>query len=112
MVEGRRRWVARMKAEGKKFPGGRKAGVRWTTPAMRARAAEQEQAPRTLDEFLVGLREERGRRAADALNAAFNSKAQRRAAIRAMPLQEARLMALRALDVLMERFQRTGSLYP
>ena len=26
MVEGRRRWVERMKAEGRKFPGGRKLG--------------------------------------------------------------------------------------
>jgi hypothetical protein len=26
MVEGRRRWVERMKADGKKFPGGRKSG--------------------------------------------------------------------------------------
>jgi hypothetical protein len=111
MVEGRRRWVERMKAEGKKFPGGRKPGARWTTPAMRARAAE-EQAPRTLDDFIVGLREERGRRVSEALNAAFISKAQRRAATRAMPVKEARLAALRALDVLMERFKRTGSLYP
>ena len=110
MVEGRRRWVERMKAEGKKFPGGRKAGTRWVTPAMRARAKE-EQAPRTLNCFLAGLREERGRRASEALDAAFNSKAQRRAAIRAMPLQEARLAALRWLDVLEERFRRTGSLY-
>jgi hypothetical protein len=111
MVEGRRRWVERMKAEGRKFPGGRKVGVRWTTAAMRARA-EKEQAPRTLDDFIAGLREERGRRTSEALNAAFNSKAQRRAAIRAMPLQEASLMALRALDVLMERVNRRGSLYP
>ena len=111
MVEGRRRWVERMKAEGKKFPGGRKAGTRWVTPAMCARSAEEEQAPRTLNCFLAGLRDERNRRAARALNAAFNSKAQRRAAIRAMPLQEARQAALRVLDVLMERFQRTGSLY-
>jgi hypothetical protein len=28
MAEGRRRWVERMKADGTKFPGGRKAGVR------------------------------------------------------------------------------------
>jgi hypothetical protein len=111
MVEGRRRWVARMKAEGKKFPGGRKAGTRWVTPAMRARA-EEEQAPRTADGFVAGLREDRRRRVSEVLNAAFNSKAQRRAAIRAMPVQEARLAALRALDVLWERFQRTGSLYP
>jgi hypothetical protein len=28
MVEGRRRWLARLKAEGKPFPGGRKPGSR------------------------------------------------------------------------------------
>ena len=112
MVEGRRRWVERMKAEGKKFPGGRKAGTRWVTPAMRARAAEQEQAPRTLDGFLAGLREERRRRAAEALNAAFNTKAQRRAAIRAMSPQDKIQAARQAIEVLMERFNKTGSLYP
>ena len=36
-LEGRRRWVARMKAEGKKLQSGRKAGYQWTTPAMRMR---------------------------------------------------------------------------
>jgi hypothetical protein len=30
MVEGRRRWVEKMKAEGRKFPGGRKPGSRGT----------------------------------------------------------------------------------
>jgi hypothetical protein len=112
MVEGRRRWVERMKAEGKKFPGGRKAGVRWTTAAMRARAAAEEQAPRTLDDFIAGLREERSQRVSKAIDAAFNSKAQRRAAIRAMSPQDKIQAARRAIEVLMERFQRTGSLYP
>jgi hypothetical protein len=37
LSEGRRRWIAQMKAEGKKFPWGRKAGYSWTTPAMRMR---------------------------------------------------------------------------
>jgi hypothetical protein len=37
MVAGRRAWVERMKAEGKKFPGGRKPGSKWITPMMRAR---------------------------------------------------------------------------
>jgi hypothetical protein len=37
LSEGRRRWIAQMKAEGKKFPWGRKAGYRWITPAMRER---------------------------------------------------------------------------
>jgi hypothetical protein len=95
-----------MKAEGKKFPGGRKAGTRWVTPAMRARA-EEEQAPRGRRDFPG---EERGRAASKAL--ALLGRRARRAAIRAMPVQEARLAALRALDVLWERFQRTGSLRP
>ena len=109
MVEGRRRWVERMKAEGKKFPGGRKAGTRWVTPAMRARAVE-EQASRRPADLLAPSHEERGRAASRAL--ALLGRRARRAAIRAMPLQEARLAALRALDVLMERFNKTGSLYP
>jgi hypothetical protein len=37
LSEGRRRWIAQMKAEGSKFPWGRKAGYRWTTPGMRMR---------------------------------------------------------------------------
>jgi hypothetical protein len=37
MHEGRRRWVERLKAEGKKIPGGRKAGADWITPRMRER---------------------------------------------------------------------------
>jgi hypothetical protein len=35
--DGRRRWIEQMKAEGKKFPWGRKAGYQWTTPGMRER---------------------------------------------------------------------------
>jgi hypothetical protein len=34
MVEGRRRWVAKMKAEGRKFPGGRKPGQRGALRTM------------------------------------------------------------------------------
>ena len=37
LSEGRQRWIAQMKAEGKKFPWGRKAGYAWTTPKMRER---------------------------------------------------------------------------
>jgi hypothetical protein len=37
LTEGRRRWIAQMKAEGKKFPWGRKSGYAWKTPAMRER---------------------------------------------------------------------------
>jgi hypothetical protein len=99
-----------MKAEGRRFPGGRKAGTAWVTPGMRARTG-QEKAPRPQADFFPGSHEDRRRRAAEALVAALQSKAQRRAAIRAMPLQEARLAALRWLDVLEERFRRTGSFY-
>src|SRR5579871_1869723 len=38
MVEGRRKWVARQRAEGKKFPAGRTRGERWVTEPMRERA--------------------------------------------------------------------------
>jgi hypothetical protein len=38
MVEGRRKWVERRRAEGKKFPAGRKRGERWVTEPMRERA--------------------------------------------------------------------------
>jgi hypothetical protein len=38
MVEGRRKWVARQRAEGRKFSSGRKRGERWATEPMRARA--------------------------------------------------------------------------
>src|SRR5271166_4198111 len=38
MVEGRRKWVERRRAEGRKFPAGRKRGERWVTEPMRERA--------------------------------------------------------------------------
>jgi hypothetical protein len=38
MVEGRRKWLERRRAEGKKFLAGRKGGERWTTEPMRERA--------------------------------------------------------------------------
>jgi hypothetical protein len=38
MVEGRRKWVALRRAEGKKFPAGRKGGGAWVTESMRERA--------------------------------------------------------------------------
>jgi hypothetical protein len=86
MVEGRRAWVERMKAEGNKFPGGRKAGVKWVTPKMRARArlvrlARDAEAVETSRQALAGL--SLSDRVADA-----------RAALRA----------------LRERFDRTGRL--
>jgi hypothetical protein len=109
MVEGRRRWVERMKAEGRKFPGGRKAGVRWVTPAMRARAAAEDQvAPRRA--HLGRSRAERGP-ASTVLGAVLGRRA-RREAIRAMSPRDAIQAARHAIEVLMERFQRTGSLYP
>jgi hypothetical protein len=38
MVEGRRKWVARRRAEGRRFTAGRKGGDVWVTEAMRERA--------------------------------------------------------------------------
>jgi hypothetical protein len=38
MVEGRRKWVARRRAEGGRFTAGRKRGERWVTEPMRERA--------------------------------------------------------------------------
>ncbi len=44
MVEGRCKWIERLKAEGTKIPCGRKSGAAWTTPRMRARLATREPA--------------------------------------------------------------------
>jgi hypothetical protein len=38
MVEGRRKWVERRRAEGRRFMAGRKGGGAWVTQAMRERA--------------------------------------------------------------------------
>ena len=38
MVEGRRKWVERRRAEGRWFTAGRKGGNAWVTQAMRERA--------------------------------------------------------------------------
>jgi hypothetical protein len=49
MVEGRRRWVERMKAEGRKFPGGRKRGshiVKAPAPTTTLQGAQLEEAAR------------------------------------------------------------------
>ena len=83
MVEGRRRWVERMKAEGRKFPGGRKAGADWVTPKMRARA------PLAMPRPVV--------RNVDASQAAA--------------IDELKREARHALSILEERFRRTGSLF-
>jgi hypothetical protein len=45
LIEGRRRWLAEMRAQKKagliaRFPGGRKSGYRWITPRMRQREME------------------------------------------------------------------------
>jgi len=40
LTEGRRRWIEQMKAEGKKFPWGRKSGYAWKTRKMREREYE------------------------------------------------------------------------
>jgi hypothetical protein len=44
MVEGRKRWLEKMKAEGKKLKCGRKSGEAWVTPAMRERQLERQRA--------------------------------------------------------------------
>ncbi|SEE27796.1 hypothetical protein SAMN05444161_5309 [Rhizobiales bacterium GAS191] len=83
MMEGRRRWVLKLKAQGQKLPSGRKPGAEWVTPRMRERR-EAEAAKRwatlTPGERLAEQHEER------------------------------RAGALRAIEVLKERFARTGSL--
>ena len=76
LTEGRRRWIAQMKAEGKKFPWGRKAGYAWKTPAMRER--ERVALP--------------GRPT--------------RSQLRTMPPEEQRRAAIEALEGLLELFRR------
>ena len=81
MVAGRRRWIERLKAEGKKIPGGRKPGSRIVKVAKASSAATERKAvvrlPQqyrhmTFEEFVAGAKE--------------------------------------ALKQLQERFERTGSL--
>ena len=71
LTEGRRRWIEQMKAEGKKFPWGRKAGNAWTTPGMRERE----------NEAAIQRRKE-ARRAAR--KASDRQKAQMRSALRSL----------------------------
>lgn len=40
MHAGRRLWIAQLKAQGLKIPGGRRPGADWFTPAMKARAEQ------------------------------------------------------------------------
>ena len=82
LTEGRQRWIEQMKAEGKKFPWGRKPGYRWTTPGMRERQF------RALQER-VALP---GRPT--------------RSELRTMPPEEQRRAALEALEGLLELFRR------
>jgi hypothetical protein len=57
MVEGRRKWIERKRAKGKKFPAGRKRGEKWVTEPMRDRARAEAQRLRagrfTLERALV-----------------------------------------------------------
>jgi hypothetical protein len=69
MIEGRRRWVERMKAEGRKFPGGRKPGSRVAKPVPPSPSEEALLAHKagiklpkqfrhmTYDEFMAAARE-------------------------------------------------------
>jgi hypothetical protein len=44
MVAGRRRWIEKLRAEGKKIPGGRRAGSRLVRPAKGNTAATERRA--------------------------------------------------------------------
>jgi hypothetical protein len=64
MVAGRRRWIERLKAEGKKIPGGRRPGSRIARPKPMTAAATTTpvQLPRqyqhmTFEEFVAAARE-------------------------------------------------------
>src|SRR5271167_1726274 len=72
MVEGRRKWVERRRAEGRRFTAGRKGGDAWVTEAMRERARAEAHRLKggrfTLDRALVSalLRTANGDQAARA----------------------------------------------
>jgi len=59
MVAGRRRWVERMKAEGRKFPGGRKLGSRLVGGAKQTVVVQLPKQYRhmTFDEFVEAAKE-------------------------------------------------------
>jgi hypothetical protein len=84
LTEGRRRWIEQMKAEGKKFPWGRKAGYSWKTPAMREREM------RVLQER-VGL-----------------PRRPTRSELRRMPFEKQRRAAIEALEELLVLFRRAS----
>jgi hypothetical protein len=82
LTEGRQRWIAQMKAEGRKFPWGRKAGYAWKTPGMREREF------RVLQERVALPRRPT------------------RSEFRTMPPEEQRRAAIEALEGLRELFRR------
>jgi hypothetical protein len=92
MVEGRRRWLARMKAEGKKLTCGRKSGEAWVTTAMKERELERQRAE------LARLKLERW---------ATLSPQQRLAEQH----REITSRAVEVLDEMLERFKTTDSLF-
>jgi hypothetical protein len=87
MHEGRRQWIARLKAQGKKIPGGRKAGPGWITPKMRERQ-RAEAARRETERWAAMTPVER----------------------RFAEIEEQKAKALQAIEILRERLARTGSL--
>jgi hypothetical protein len=89
MVEGRRRWVERMKAEGRKFPGGRKRGshiVKAPASTTTLQGAQLEEAARA-----AGVRLPKP--------------------YRHMTLEQFFSATKEALKQLQERLDRTGSLF-
>jgi hypothetical protein len=84
LSEGRRRWIAQMKAEGKKFPWGRKAGYAWKTRRMREREIRAMQKSVALP----------GRPT--------------RSELRTMPPEKQRQAAIEALERLRELFRRAS----
>jgi hypothetical protein len=71
-----------MKAEGKKFPWGRKSGYAWKTPKMREREIRALQESVALPRRLT------------------------RSQLRTMPPEEQQRAAIKALEGLLERFRR------
>jgi hypothetical protein len=93
LVAGRRRWVERMKVEGRKFPGGRKPGVRYPKPLP------PQYRQMTVAEFLSATADTTPR---------IPVRLPKR--YRHMPLAEFLARGKEALKQLQERFEKTGSL--
>jgi hypothetical protein len=87
MHEGRRRWIEQMKAQGKKIPGGRKAGPAWITSRMRERQ-KAEAARREAERWAAMTPIER----------------------KLAEIEERNAKALEVIEILQERLIRTGSL--